>query len=123
MKITEKGSLCLIFFLTAGYKLFMGPDITAVPSVLIKKIAAAPGTYDANLKFTFRDKFWLCGSYRRGDAIAAMAGFNVSYLFNLGYSYDFTTSDLANVSNGSHEIILGLLLNNRHKVTCPQRYW
>ena len=111
------------FFLTAGYKIFLADDIAAVPSVMIKKISPAPNSYDANLKLAFRDKFWLGGSYRHNDSFSVLAGFNISYLFNLSYSYDFTTSDLANVSNGTHEIVLGLLLNNRYKVTCPQRNW
>ena len=111
------------YFLTAGYKIFIGEDIAAIPSVMVKKVSPAPNTYDTNLKLAFRDKFWLGGSYRHGDSFSALAGFNVSYLFNLSYSYDFTTSDLGNVSNGTHEIVLGLLLNNRYKVTCPQRNW
>ena len=111
------------FFLTAGYKIFLADDIAAVPSVMIKRVSPAPNSYDANLKLAFRDKFWLGGSYRHNDSFLALAGFNVSYLFNLSYSYDFTTSDLGNVSSGTHEIVLGLLLNNRYKVTCPQRNW
>ncbi|MGV3509575.1 MAG: type IX secretion system membrane protein PorP/SprF [Sphingobacteriaceae bacterium] len=111
------------YFLTAGYKIFIGEDVAAIPSVMVKKVSPAPNTYDANLKFAFRDKFWLGGSYRHTDSFSAMAGFNISYLLNLSYSYDFTTSELGNVSNGTHEIIVGLLLNNRYKVTCPQRNW
>ena len=34
--------------------------------------------------------------------------------------YDITTSQLNTVSNGTHEIVISLLLNNRYKVTCPQ---
>ena len=111
------------FFLTAGYKIFLADDIAAVPSVMIKRVSPAPNSYDANLKLAFRDKFWVGGSYRHNDSFSALAGFNVSYLFNLSYSYDFTTSELGNVSSGTHEIVLGLLLNNRYKVTCPQRNW
>ena len=99
------------FFLTAGYKVFLADDIAAVPSVMIKKVSPAPNSYDANLKLAFRDKFWVGGSYRHNDSFSALAGFNVSYLFNLSYSYDFTTSELGNVSSGTHEIVLGLLLN------------
>lgn len=110
------------FFLTAGYKAFISEDIAAMPSVMVKKVSNI-NSVDANLKLAFRDKFWLGGSYRVKDSFSAMAGFNVSYLFNLSYSYDFTTSDLRSVNNGTHEIVLGLLLNNRYKVTCPQHNW
>ncbi|WP_207427455.1 type IX secretion system membrane protein PorP/SprF [Pedobacter sp. SYSU D00535] len=111
------------YIATGGVKLFMSEDIAAVPSVLLAKTASSPMVFDANLKLAFQDKFWIGGGYRQDDSFSVLAGFNVSHLLNLSYAYDFTTSDLQTVSNGSHEIILGLLLNNRYKVTCPQRNW
>lgn len=108
------------YFFTAGTKLFLSDDVTLIPSVLFKVIQPVPTTFDVNLKMSFQDKFWLGGSYRRNDSFAALVGFNLSSFVNVGYSYDFTTSALNTVSNGSHEIVIGILLNNRYKVTCPQ---
>lgn len=110
-------------FVTGGYKYFLTEDIAAVPSVMFKYVSPTPLSTDINLKFAFKDKFWLGGSYRTHDAAAIIAGFNINALFVLGYSYDFTTSELGKISNGSHEIVLGILLNNRYKVSCPQRNW
>lgn len=108
------------FFLTAGVKLFLTDEITFMPSVLVKRTDPVPLTYDVNGKFNFQDKFWVGGSYRRNDAVALLAGFNLSSLINVGYSYDITTSALNTVSRGTHEIFLGIMLNNRYKVTSPQ---
>jgi type IX secretion system PorP/SprF family membrane protein len=108
------------YFVTGGVKLFVSDDITLMPSALLKFIAPVPVTFDVNMKMSFRDKFWIGGSYRRNDSYAALVGFNLNSLINVGYSYDFTTSALNTVSHGSHEIVLGILLNNRYKVTCPQ---
>lgn len=108
------------YFLTAGVKVFLTDDITLLPSFLIKEIQPVPLTYDINAKFSFRDKFWLGGSYRRADSFGVLAGLNISSFINVGYSYDITTSALNTVSNGTHEIVISLLLNNRYKVTCPQ---
>ena len=83
----------------------------------------SPEYMDFNAKFAFMDRFWVGGSYRKGDSFGALAGFNVNHLFNLSYSYDFTNSQLKSVSSGTHEIVLGLLLNNKYKVTCPRRVW
>lgn len=45
--------------------------------------------------------------YRVNDAIIVMVGYH-NEKFNLGYSYDLTSSDLTNASAGSHEISLAL---------------
>lgn len=111
------------FFLTAGYKFYLDEEITAVPSFMVKYVNPAPVSVDVNLKMAFKDRFWLGASYRHNDSYAAMAGVNISKLFNLTYSYDFTTSQLNKVSNGSHEIVLGIQLNNAYKVLSSMRMW
>jgi type IX secretion system PorP/SprF family membrane protein len=117
---TEGSQTVPHFYLTAGTKLYASDDITFLPSVLIKQIQPVPLTYDLNLKASFRDKFWIGGSYRHNDSFAALAGFNLSSFINVGYSYDATTTALNTVSRGTHEIVIGIMLNNRYKVTCPQ---
>lgn len=111
------------YFITGGFKVFLDDDITLLPSVLVKVVDPAPVSYDINMKLAFSNKLWVGGSYRHNDAKAAMAGVNISSVINLGYSYDFTSSNLRTVSNGSHEIVIAILLNNRYKVTSPQRSW
>ncbi|RYF22672.1 MAG: type IX secretion system membrane protein PorP/SprF [Flavobacteriales bacterium] len=107
------------FYGTLGYKLFIDEEIAAIPSILVSYWNNAPVAIDANLKLAFRDKFWIGGGFRNNDSYSAMAGLNFGHLVNLSYSYDITTSALRNVSNGSHEIVIGLLLNNKYRVTCP----
>jgi type IX secretion system PorP/SprF family membrane protein len=109
--------------LSAGYKLSLSEDIAAIPSILLNYQMGMPLAVEGNVKLAFKDKFWLGGGYRRNDAFTANAGFTVGYLLNIGYSYDVTTSNLNTVSNGTHEIIVGILLNNRYRVTCPQKNW
>ena len=120
---SNQGKLTPHYFVTAGYKLILNEDIAAIPSFMVKYTEPTPASVDLNLKMAFKDRIWLGGSFRRNDSFSAMAGFNVSKLLNLTYSYDFTTSDLNQVSNGSHEIVLGLLLNNIYKVPSRIRIW
>ena len=110
-------------FVTAGYKLFIDDEISFIPSVMVKYVKPAPLSFDANVKVSFKDRFWVGGSYRYKDSYAAMAGFNFSKLVNLTYSYDLTTSELKNFSNGSHEIVLGLQLNNIYQTMRSMRMW
>jgi hypothetical protein len=67
--------------------------------------------------------FWIGGSYRFKDGYAAMLGLNVGNTFNVGYAYDYATSNLATVSKGTHEIIIGFLLGNRFDDSCPRNIW
>ncbi len=108
------------YLITGGVKVFLTDDITFLPSFLVKVINPTPMTYDLNAKLTFSDKFWFGGSYRHNDSFGVLAGVNISSFINIGYSYDITTSALNTVSNGTHEIVINLLLNNKYKVTCPQ---
>ncbi len=109
------------FYGTLGYKFFLSEDIAAIPSGLLSYALNSPASIDANLKLAFRDRLWMGGGFRSNDSYSVTAGFNVGYLLNLSYSYDFTTSPLRKVSSGTHEIVIGLLLNNRYKLNCSQR--
>jgi len=109
------------FYGTAGYKIFLDEDIAMIPSGLISYWANSPVTFDANLKLAYQDKFWLGGSFRNNDSFSILAGFNIASLVNLSYSYDINTSALRSVNNGTHEIVLGILLNNRYQVRCSTR--
>ncbi|MGN6638315.1 MAG: PorP/SprF family type IX secretion system membrane protein [Mucilaginibacter sp.] len=107
------------YMVTGGVKIFLSDDMTLMPSALVKFISPLPVTYDINMKLAFRNRFWIGGAYRNGDAIAGMFGLNISSLINIGYSYDYTTSALRTVSNGTHEIVIGLMLNNRDHLLSP----
>ncbi|RYY32579.1 MAG: type IX secretion system membrane protein PorP/SprF [Sphingobacteriaceae bacterium] len=108
------------YFVTGGIKVFLTEDVTLLPSALLKITQPASPTYDINAKLAFRDRLWIGGSYHKNDSFGAMLGININSLFNVGYSYDYTTSPLRTVSNGTHEIVLGILLNNRYKLLNPQ---
>lgn len=109
------------FYGTVGYKFFVDEDIAFIPSTLLTYWLSAPTTLDANLKIAYQDKFWIGGSLRNNDSFSALAGFSIASLVNISYSYDVTTSALRSVNNGTHEIVLGILLNNRYDVKCSTR--
>jgi len=111
------------FFITAGYKFFVDEEISTVPSLMLKRVEGLPLGLDANIKFDYKDKFWIGGSYRKSDSFSAMLGFNFKNFVNLTYAYDLTTSALNTISNGSHEIVLGFQLNNAYQVFSGGRLW
>jgi hypothetical protein len=76
-----------------------------------------------NVKLQYRDLVWLGGSYRQFDGYAAMLGVNVANTFNVGYSYDFTKTDINTYTRGTHELVLGFIIGNRYGDTCPRNVW
>lgn len=108
-------------YATAGYKIFLDEDIAMIPSFLASYHLNSPTAIDANLKLAYQDKFWVGTSYRNNDSFSLLAGFNVASLVNLSYSYDVNTSALRSVNHGTHEIVLGFLLNNKYDVKCSTR--
>lgn len=111
------------YFVTAGYRFPVNETLSATPSVMLKMVEPVPVTFDINFKMMYRDRFWAGVSYRKRDGFAAMAGINISPLINVSYAYDYVTSDLQKYTSGSHEIILGILLNNEGGALCPTNVW
>lgn len=110
-------------FASAGYRFFINDDFTGLPSVMAKFIHPLPVQFDLNFKLQYHDLLWAGAAYRLSDGIAAMAGVNISNTLNISYSYDYTTSALNTFSKGTHEIVIGFLLNNRYGDWCPRNVW
>ncbi|WP_207435263.1 PorP/SprF family type IX secretion system membrane protein [Sabulibacter ruber] len=111
------------FFAHGGFRFMANRFISVMPSVVVKYASPSPVSVDLNTKVFWRDQFWAGGSYRLQDAAVVMAGFQYKHKFHLGYAYDLTTSGLSQVSSGSHEIVLGLMLRNRRSIYSPSQYW
>jgi len=97
------------YFLTGGYKFWIGNNFSLTPSVMLKMVSPLPKAFDLNLKFAYQDTFWVGGGYRKNDAFFGNIGFNIAKVVGVGYAYDYTTSQLRTASSGSHEITLRLL--------------
>ncbi len=110
------------FFATAGYR-FKFDDFYLTPSVMLKAVRPLPLAYDVNVKGQFADVCWAGITWRHQDGVAAMVGFFVSSGLNVAYAYDFTNSDLRRHSYGSHEIMLGININNQRGPKCPTYAW
>jgi type IX secretion system PorP/SprF family membrane protein len=112
-------------FATAGYRFFLSDEVSALPSVMVRYVPSQPVFFDANIKLQYLDRFWIGGNIRIKEGFAAMTGFNVSSLFNISYSYEVNNSRylLQTQQRGSHEIVLGFLLGNKYKDTCPRNVW
>ncbi|WP_405206324.1 type IX secretion system membrane protein PorP/SprF [Aquimarina sp. LLG6339-5] len=108
-----------------GFVFDLVDEVKLKPSMVIKQVLDSPLTFDISLNSLIYNKFELGISYRYEDAFIALAGFNITRNLKVGYSYDFSTSELSGYNNGSHEIILLYnfdLLNFSNKYTSPRFY-
>lgn len=111
-------------FATTGFRGMLSDDINIVPSLMIKYINPIPVQVEANVKLMYRNLLWAGASYRHKYGFAGLAGVNVKNLVQLSYSYDYSITKLNQVSNGSHEIILGFILGNNYSgQTCPKNVY
>jgi type IX secretion system PorP/SprF family membrane protein len=120
------GRLIPHIFLTTGYRFLVNEDINAIPSLMLKYIHGSSKNDfqpELNLKLQFRDMVWIGGSWRYEDGYAAMIGAALGNFVNVGYAYDFTTTELNTVSNGTHEFLIGFILGNKYSEACPRCNW
>lgn len=107
------------YYITAGYNWALTPTVTLRPNIFVKTDAAST-QIDGNVNALFNNTFWVGASYRTTDAIVAMLGIQMKGL-KVGYSYDYTTSNLkkgkGGASSGSHEIYLGYCLKQPDKTS------
>ena len=95
------------YYITAGIALEVNPDVVVKPSILVKYVQNAPVEADFNVNVLFAQIIWVGASYRTGDSFVALLELQLTKKFRLGYSYDFTATDVKNYSAGSHEIMIG----------------
>ena len=92
----------------AGYRWNFADDFKLEPSVLIKYVDPVPAKLDLTATVRYKDMLWLGATYRTQDALSVMLGAWVKQTFQFGYSYDITTTNLKNYSDGTHEVMLAV---------------
>lgn len=94
------------FYLIAGHVFDLSTDVKFKPSVLSKYIHGAPLQVDLSGSLLINEKFVAGIAYRWSAAVSAMAGFQASPSWFIGYGYDLDATKLSNYNSGSHEIFL-----------------
>jgi type IX secretion system PorP/SprF family membrane protein len=100
------------YFINAGYIIKLNDDFSLEPGFLIKTIFTAPTQFDVNLKTTYKDAVWLAFSYRNKESVMTIVGFEVDR-FSIGYAFDFTLSNIRRYAAGSHEVMLGINIDDK----------
>lgn len=103
------------FYLMGGYVFNLSEKLKFKPAFLAKAVSGLPAQIDLNANFLIADRVWLGGMYRTGDSFGFMAQINISRSLRFGYSIDFSTNELKNYQNGTHEVFISYELNHLGK--------
>ncbi|MBF6608912.1 MAG: type IX secretion system membrane protein PorP/SprF [Flavobacterium sp.] len=99
------------YFLTAGYVFDINPDFKFKPAFMAKAVAGAPMAFDITANALMNNFFEFGVGYRVEDSVSGLVAFNITADLRVGYSYDYTLSNLGQFNNGTHEIFLLFDLN------------
>ena len=88
-----------------SYTKKLSDDWTAYPSILVKT-TANHNQIDANINFKLKNKLWFGTSYRQDFGPTIYVGIDFGKLLSV-YSLDISTNEVADYSNGSHELTFG----------------
>jgi type IX secretion system PorP/SprF family membrane protein len=115
------------YYLNAGMKFPMDRAERMVfqPSFLIRAQEGTPLSADVNLNVVFDQIISIGTSYRSGDGAVLLLNYKLSEKIYVGYSYDWTTSDIRRFSRGSHELMINFRTRIRRlhgNIECPTVY-
>lgn len=111
------------YFLIGGYVFDLSPSLRFKPAFLAKYLDGFPIVVDVSANFLIMDQFSVGASYRYEDSVSGLAGINFMEGFFVGYSYDYTLTDLSNYNSGTHEIVLRYTLFEKNRRINSPRYF
>jgi len=109
------------YYAIAGYRFQLSNPLFEILPSAVFRTDARTNSFDISTLLRYNKKFWGGVSYRAGDALIGIIGFELFNGLRVGYSYDFTLSEIGNYSDGSHEFSLGYCFSLSMDKS-PQKY-
>ena len=103
-----------------GYNFNLNESIKLKPSVLLRYHSVSGYQFDINPTFEYKDIFGVGISYRYQDAVVALLKVKINEQMIIGYSYDYSISELMKYNDGSHEIVLRYDFKYKVKTASPR---
>ena len=110
VNLLEGSKLASHYYLSAGYKYQMNESLRLEPSLLVKMVAGQL-QFELTSKVIYKDILWSALGYRNEDAAILFLGYDINDRFYVAYGHELTTSELSQVSSGTHEFKFGIRFN------------
>ncbi len=107
--------------LMAGLIEDISPMLEVFPVVRLSQHDLYGLSWDAIVRFRYRQMVYLGVGYFNDVKTSLLLGLTLNGKFNLNYSYDYYVSGLNEFNSGSHEVIIGIALFNKHLL--ENRIW
>ncbi|MEN2402982.1 type IX secretion system membrane protein PorP/SprF [Flavobacterium sp. MC2016-06] len=119
---TSIASQNMHFYAMGGYVFDLDDETQFKPAAMIKAVNGAPLAVDLSANFLFFEKLTLGIAYRWDAAVSGVAGFQVTSGLNIGYAYDYDTTNIGNYNSGSHEIYMrfDLFTTTKYRLVSPR---
>lgn len=98
-------------YLSGGYDFVLSEELILKPSFMVRYVNGAPLSMDITALLNIHNHFDIGAAYRTDQALSGLAIINVFDWLNVGYAYESSIrSEIQNVSNGTHELLLKFIL-------------
>jgi type IX secretion system PorP/SprF family membrane protein len=111
------------YYLMGGYVYDATDEIKLKPTFMVKAVAGAPLEAEVGVNALLKEVLWVGASYRTKDSWAAILSFQINRQLRIGYSYDYTITDLQQFNSGTHEVTLGYDFSfDKSKIITPRYF-
>jgi type IX secretion system PorP/SprF family membrane protein len=113
------------FFFIMGTVFKLNDKLDLKPTTFIKVTEGAPIEADLTATFIINKKVLLGATFRTGDALAALVGYQINDQLLIGYSFDWSYGlQTMKYNGGSHEIMLryDFHFKNKEKISSPRYF-
>jgi type IX secretion system PorP/SprF family membrane protein len=93
-------------YFTGGYVFDINEAFKLKPAFMAIFVKGSSVSMDLTINALYNEKFELGAAYRIDDSMSLLMNVNVLPNLRVGYSYDYTISNLSQFNSGSHEIVL-----------------
>ena len=99
------------FYLSGGYDFRLSNSLLFKPSMMLRYVKGAPVSADFTALMNIVKTFEVGAAYRTDKAVSGLALITVLDWLRFGYAYESSLrSEVQNVNNGTHELLLKFLL-------------
>ena len=115
-KKKDLGVLIRHYYIMGGYKVFINRDFAVEPSIMMKKVIAAPFQAEISCRAIMQNQFWGGLSFRTRESLSVLLGYIHNDKIEIGYSYDIGVNDMRRLHTGSHEMMIGYKFDDIKKM-------